>query len=120
MPKSAQHLTNFTPLNCVPLSVKTLLGMPNLYTMLCRNMIAASWVIFTAGMASIHLVNMSTPANKYQNPPGAIGRMPIMLIPQIAKGQEISIDKRGLLCFWKNWQSLHFLTTSIMSYFVVG
>jgi hypothetical protein len=30
MPKSAQHLENFAPLNCVPLSVKTHLEMPNL------------------------------------------------------------------------------------------
>jgi hypothetical protein len=49
------------------------------------------WVIFTAGMASIHLVNVSTPTNKYLNPPSALGKMTRMSIPQIAKGQEISI-----------------------------
>jgi hypothetical protein len=82
---------NFALLNCVPLSVKTLLGMPNLFIMLYRNLTTASWVIFTAGMASIHLVNVSTPTNKYLNPPSALGKMTRMSIPQIAKGQEISI-----------------------------
>jgi hypothetical protein len=51
MPKSTQHLMNFAPLNCVPLSVRTLLDTSNLYIMLCRNLTAASWVIFTASMA---------------------------------------------------------------------
>jgi hypothetical protein len=82
---------NFAPLNCVPLSVKTLLGMSNLFIMLYRNLTTASWVIFTAGMASIHLVNVSTPTNKYLNPPSALGKMTRMSIPYIAKGQEISI-----------------------------
>jgi hypothetical protein len=82
---------NFAPLNCVPLSVKTLLGMSNLFIMLYRNLTTASWVIFTAGMASIHLVNVSTPTNKYLNPPSVLGKMTRMSIPHIAKGQEISI-----------------------------
>jgi hypothetical protein len=59
----------------------------------------SSWVIFTAGMASIHLMNVSTPTNKYLNPPGALGKIPMMSIPQIAKGHEMSIGQRGLACF---------------------
>jgi hypothetical protein len=96
MSKSAQYLTNFAPLNYVSLSIRTLLGMPNLYMMLYRNLTTASWVIFTASMASIHLVNMLTLMNKYLNPPGALGKMPTMLIPQITEVQEISIGRRGL------------------------
>jgi hypothetical protein len=67
--------------------------------MLCMNLTAASWVIFTADMASIHLMNVSIPINKYLNPAGTLGRMPTMSIPQTAKGQEISIGWRGLACF---------------------
>jgi hypothetical protein len=91
MSKSTQHLANFDPLNYVPLSVRTLLGTSNLYMMLCKNLTAASWVIFTTGTASIHLMNVSIPMNKYLKLPGALGKMLTMSILQIAKGQEISI-----------------------------
>jgi hypothetical protein len=47
--------------------------------------------MFTTGIASIHLVNVSMAMNKNLKPPGALGRMPMMSIPQIAKGQERSI-----------------------------
>jgi hypothetical protein len=80
------HLENLAPLNRVPLSVKTVLGMSNLYMMLCKNFTSASCFIFTIGVTSIHLVNVSMPMNKNLNPPGALGRMPTMSIPQIAKG----------------------------------
>jgi hypothetical protein len=63
--------------------------MPNLYIMLWRNLTAASYVIFTTRIASIHLVNVSMPTNKNLKPPEAIGRTPTMSIPYIAKGQEI-------------------------------
>jgi hypothetical protein len=58
---------------------------------LCRNLIAASCVIFTTGIAFIHLVNVSIAMNKNLNPPGALGKMTTMLIYKIAKGQERSI-----------------------------
>jgi hypothetical protein len=55
--------------------------MPNLYMMLYRNLTAASCIIFTTTIASIHLVNVSILMNKYLNPPGALGKMPTMSIP---------------------------------------
>jgi hypothetical protein len=58
---------------------------------LCRNLTVASCVIFATSIASIHLVKVSMATNKNLNPPGALDKMPTMLIPQIAKGQERSI-----------------------------
>jgi hypothetical protein len=52
-----------------------------LYMMLYRNLTDASCFMFTTGITSIHLVNVSIPTNKYLNPPGALGKMPAMLIP---------------------------------------
>jgi hypothetical protein len=64
----------------------TLFGTSNLYIMLLRNLTAASCVMFTTGVAYIHLVNVSIPTNKNLNPPRALGRMPTMSTPHIAKG----------------------------------
>jgi hypothetical protein len=55
--------------------------------------------MFTIAMASIHLVNMSMETNKNPNPSGALGKIPTMSIPHIAKGKKISIDRRGFSCF---------------------
>jgi hypothetical protein len=67
--------------------------------MLYRNLITASYVIFATGIASIHLVNVAIMMNKNLNPPGALGNMPTMSIPQIVKGLERSIVRRGFACF---------------------
>jgi hypothetical protein len=56
--------------------------------MLCRNLTAASYVIFATDIASIHLVNVSIAMNKNLKLLGAPGKMPMMSIPQITKGQE--------------------------------
>jgi hypothetical protein len=65
--------------------------MPNLYIMLLRNLTTASYVMFTTGVASIHLVNVSMPTNKNLKPLGALGRIPTMSTPHAAKGQERSM-----------------------------
>jgi hypothetical protein len=66
--------------------VRTHLGTLNLYIILCRSLTAASCVMFTTGIAFIHLVNVLIAANKNINPPGALRKTPRMSIPQIAKG----------------------------------
>jgi hypothetical protein len=66
--------------------VRTHLGTPNMYMILCRNLTATSYMMFTTGIASIHLVNVSIVMNKNRNPLGALGKMPMISIPQIEKG----------------------------------
>jgi hypothetical protein len=75
------------------------MGTPNLYMILCRNLTAASCVMFGTDIASIHLVNMLIATNKNLNPPGALGKMPTMSIPRIVKGRKRSIGQRGFACF---------------------
>jgi hypothetical protein len=57
-----------------------------MYMILCRNLTATSYMMFTTGIASIHLVNVSIVMNKNLNPLGALGKMPMISIPQIEKG----------------------------------
>jgi hypothetical protein len=54
--------------------------------MLCRNLTVPSYVMFTTGMASIHMVNVSIATNKNLNPLSALGKIPTMSIPHIVKG----------------------------------
>jgi hypothetical protein len=73
--------------------------MSNLYMIHCKNLIAASYVVFTTGIASTHIVNVPIVMNKNLNPPGALGKTSTMSIPQIAKSQERSIGQIGFTCF---------------------
>jgi hypothetical protein len=66
---------NFAPLNYVPLSVRTLIGMPNLYMIFYRNLTAASWVIFSTGMASINLMNVLIVTPHVSNPHDYVNHM---------------------------------------------
>jgi hypothetical protein len=71
----------------------------NLCMILCRNLTTDSCVMFTTGITSIHLVNVSILTNKNLNLPGALDKTPTISIPQIAKGQKRSKGQRGFTCF---------------------
>jgi hypothetical protein len=65
---------------------------------LCKNLTGVSWVMFTTSITSIHLVNVSTVTNRNLNPPGSLGKVPMISISHGAKGQERSIGRRGFAC----------------------
>jgi hypothetical protein len=67
--------------------------------MLLRKLTVASCVMFTTGVASIYLVNVSMPTNKNLKSLGALERILMMYIPHIAKGQERSMGRREFACF---------------------
>jgi hypothetical protein len=76
-------------------SVRTHLGTPNLNIILYRNLIAASCVMFTTGIASIHLVNVSIAMNRILNPPGALGRCPqCLLIEEVVSHLKVVEQRR--------------------------
>jgi hypothetical protein len=52
------------------------------------NLTATSCVMFTTGIASIHLVNVSIVTNRNLNHTGALGKAPTMLISLITNDQE--------------------------------
>jgi hypothetical protein len=65
--------------------------------MLLRKLSAASCVMFTTRVASIHLVNVSMPMNKNLKPPGDLERIPMMSIPQIDGSKRVCMIRSLLL-----------------------
>jgi hypothetical protein len=61
--------------------------MLNLCMILCKDLTAASYMMFTTSMASIHFVNVSIMMNKNLKPPGALGRRPTMSILKLLKAR---------------------------------
>jgi hypothetical protein len=71
--------------------------------MLYRKLTIVSCIMFTSGIASIHLVNVSIVTNKNLNPPGALGSIPMMWYdvdsPYCKGPEEINWPKRiCMLC----------------------
>ena len=77
--------------NCVPLSVITLLGTPKWQTNPLKNLTADYAVTFLTGSTSGHFVNLSMATYKNSKPPAARGKGPKILSPQTKKGQERGI-----------------------------
>ena len=79
---------------------------------------------FLIGLASIHLVNLSTATSKCVMPPRAVLKGPTMSSPQTAKGQAIgmvrSADVGWWLCLLKRWHPSHLRTSNSASWRAVG
>src|SRR3954463_10426307 len=67
----------------LPLSVIMLCGRPNLTTRSRTNLRAVAPSSFLMGLASIHLVNLSTATSRCVNPHGAVCNGPTMSSPRL-------------------------------------
>jgi hypothetical protein len=85
MPESAQNFLNSLAVNGVPLSVKMLLGTPNLYMISLMNYTALAVVMEATGFTSIHFVNLSTAMKIYVNSPLDFLNGPIKSSPHVKK-----------------------------------
>ena len=77
--------------NCVPLSVMTLLGTPKWQTSPLKNLTADYALTFLTGSTSGHFVNLSIATYKYSKPPTTRVKGPSMLSPQTENGLERGI-----------------------------
>ena len=77
--------------NCVPLSVMILLGIPKWQTIDLKNLTADCAVTFLTGCTFGHFVNWSIEMYKYSKPPTARGKGPRMSSPQTENGQDKGI-----------------------------
>src|SRR3954467_9321878 len=75
----------------VPLSVMILFGTPYLIVISTMNLTAVSPSSFLIGLASIHLVNLSTATNRCVMPPLVDLNGPTMSSPHTANGHVIGI-----------------------------
>src|SRR3954468_22969776 len=78
----------------VPLSVMILFGTPYLTVMSITNLTAVGPSSFLIGLASIHLVNLSTATNKCVMPPLAVLNGPTMSNPHTANAQLGGLSKQ--------------------------
>ena len=78
------------------------------------NVTAVAPSSFLIGLASIHLVNLSTATRRCVMPPRAVLKGPTMSRPQTAKGQVMGIVLRAAegvcFCRLKRWQPLQYRT----------
>src|SRR3954469_15770438 len=91
MPFSQQYASTSPSDKLLPLSVIMLCGRPNLTTRSQTNLRAVVPSSFLMGLASIHLVNLSTATSRCVNPHGVVCNGPTMSSPQTANGQVIGI-----------------------------
>ena len=81
--------------NCVPLSVMILLGIPKRQTTDLKNLTADCAVTFLTGSTSGHFVNLSMATYKNSKPSTAQGKGPRMSSPQTENDQDKGIVWRA-------------------------
>src|SRR3954471_14624775 len=91
MPLSQQLASTSPSDKLLPLSVIMLCERPNVTTRSRTNLRAVAPSSFLMGLASIHLVNLSTAISRCVDPQGAVCNGPTMSSPQTANGQVIGI-----------------------------
>jgi hypothetical protein len=99
-------------------------GTPYLVMISLKNLMVDEPSSFLIGLASIHLVNLSTTTNRCVKPPGAVLNGPTMSRPQTANGQVSGMVLRAaagvFLCLEKHWQPLHYFTSCSAFCLAVG
>src|SRR3954463_1775622 len=99
-----------------------LFGTPCLTVMSTMNLTAVGPSSFMIGLASIHLVNLSTATSKCVMPPLAVLNGPTMSSPHTANGHVIRIvlsaDAGRWLLALNLWHPLQCLTSSSVAAFV--
>src|SRR5664279_1402324 len=85
MPPFLQYLASSPTVKFVPLSVIMLCGTPNRMTMSMTKFLAVAPSSFLTGLASTHLVYLSTATRRCVNPPLAVLNGPIISSPQTTK-----------------------------------
>src|SRR3954468_4830706 len=108
----------------VPLSVMILFCTPYLTVISTMNLTAVGPSSFLIGLASIHLVNLSTSTSRCVMPPLAVLNGPTISSPQTANGHVIrmvlSTNAGKWLLALNLWQPLQCLTSSSAAAFEVG
>src|SRR3954463_8880918 len=117
MPSSSQKFWNSAAVKFVPLSVMMLCGTPNLKIIDLMKFTAVRAVELVIGIASIHLVNLSTATSRCVLPPfDDFLSGPTMSSPQAVNGQDSGLvlsSEAGACGLLANfWQAMHRRTIS--------
>src|SRR3954464_3469496 len=125
MPNSWQKFWNSAAVKFVPLSMMMLCGTPNLKMIDLMNLTVVRAVELVIGIASIHLVNLSTATSKCVRPPfDDFLSGPTMSSPQVENGQDkgmvVSSDAGACGLLANFWQAMQRRTISSAFLMAVG